>query len=77
MDSNRAPTGTLSHELAVDRRLLTVSKPSVEWPFKGDFEFSRQRQVFKTVRASLNSKSAPKGRNTDGFQTVWSSRSAA
>jgi len=29
--------------------------------------------VFKTVRASLNSKSAPKDRNTDGFQTVWDS----
>jgi hypothetical protein len=44
MGSNRAPTRTLSHEsAAVDRWLLTVLRPSVEWPSEADFEFSRQR----------------------------------
>jgi hypothetical protein len=36
--------GNLRPELAVvNRRLLTVSKPSVEWPSEADFGFSRQR----------------------------------
>lgn len=56
------------------RRLNT--RPTAGLPGQGQPPVAAPA-VFKTVRASLNSKSAPKGRNTDGFQTVWSSRFAA